>query len=281
MKHLLVYQALWGMERLTGVDLENDLDGALTRIFDAGFDGVGFSLTREEWARAVAQRVRARGKSFEAIGFVRTTEDLARALELAQTIGAHHLNIQVMTRFDRVADAVRLLQEFTATAARGSIPVYVETHRGRLTNDLLFTLRVLEGLPALQLTGDLSHYVVAHEMPQPVSPADLERIAHVLRHCSAFHGRIASSHQVQVCPGAPQHGPWVQQFRSWWRYGFEQWLARSSENAELTFMTELGPPHYAMTAPDGRELSDRWQDALVLKTIARDIWAELAGGARA
>jgi hypothetical protein len=274
MKQLLVYQALWGMERLAGVDLENDLPGALERVFGAGFDGVGFSLTREERAEIVARQVREHGKSFEVIGFVRVPEDLARLVDFAQALEAHHLTIQIMTRVARVAEAVRLLTQLEAISARAAIPVYYETHRGRLTNDLLFTLRVLDELPTLRLTGDLSHYVLAHEMSQPVPEADLERMARILDHCWAFHGRIASSHQIQVSPSAPQHAAWVRQFRSWWRYGFQSWCARADADAQLTFMTEFGPPHYAITAADGQELSDRWNDALMLKDIAREAWAE-------
>jgi hypothetical protein len=39
-------------------------------------------------------------------------------------------------------------------------------------------------------------------------------------------------------------------------------------------MAELGPPHYAITTPDGAELSDRWQEALLLKDWARSLWAQ-------
>lgn len=275
MKQLLIYQALWGMERLADVDLEIGLPDALQRVFAAGFDGVGFSLSRKDWAEVVAHHVREHGRSFEAIGFVRTPEDLARLVDLAQVLDAHHLNIQIMMRVDRVTEAVRLLTELEAISARAEIPVYYETHRGRLTNDLLFTLRVLDELPDLRLTGDLSHYVLAHEMPQPVSQADLDRMARILEHCWAFHGRIATSHQIQVSPRAPQHAGWVRQFRDWWRFGFESWLSRARGDAELTFMTELGPPHYAITTADGRELSDRWADALALGHIAREVWAEV------
>jgi hypothetical protein len=274
MKRFLVYQALWGMERLAGVNLDNDLPGALQRVFDAEFDGVGFSLMREERAQLAARYAREHGKSFEAIGFVRVPEDLARLVDVAQALGAHHLTIQIMTRVAHVAEAVRLLSQLEVISARAAIPVYYETHRGRLTNDLLFTLRVLDELPTLRLTGDLSHYVLAHEMPQPVSEADLERMARILDRCWAFHGRIASSHQIQVSPSAPQHAAWVQQFRSWWRYGFQSWRARADCDAQLTFMTELGPPHYAITTADGQELSDRWNDALLLKDIAHEVWAE-------
>ena len=43
----------------------------------------------------------------------------------------------------------------------------------------------------------------------------------------------------------------------------------------LTFLCELGPPPYAITGPDGAELSDRWQDALVMKDMVRALWQRI------
>lgn len=276
MRRLLVYQAIWGMENLPGVDLEHDMDGALARIFEADFDGVGVSLMRPDRAEAVAAGVARQGRSFEAIGFVRERADLAKMIDRAEELGAHHLNVQIMTRLDRVAEAVALFREFEAEAARARIPVLYETHRGRLTNDLLFMVRVLDELPGLRLTGDLSHYPLVCEMPLPVPEPDLKRMSRIIAQSWAFHGRVSGSHQVQVSILAPQHQGWVDQYRAWWREGFRSWVARSGPDAELTFMPELGPPHYAITGPDGAELADRWREAVVLKDMARELFAEVS-----
>jgi hypothetical protein len=277
MRRLLVYQALWGMEALPGFDLGADLPSVIARIFAEGFDGVGVSLYAPARAAAAATLVHEHRKSFEAIGFVFTVDDVARNIDQAQALGAHHLNLQVLARPDRVSEAIALLETFEAEAAKASIPVYYETHRGRLTNDVLFTCRILDEMPHLRLTADLSHYAVTHEMMLPVSGPDAARISKVLSLSWAFHGRVPDSHQVQVSIKAPQHQGWVRQMLAWWREGLASWIARSAPDSEVTFMPELGPPNYAITGPDGGELSDRWEEALLLKDMARTLWAEVAG----
>ena len=275
MRELLVYQAIWGLEGLEAFDLNAGMARTLDAVLAAGFDGVGVALIRKEQSETVARVMSERGKTWEATAFVRTADDLARAVERSQELGAHHLNVQILERYDRVSEAVALLEGLEGVAARAEIPVHYETHRGRLTNDLLFTVRILDAMPHLKLTGDLSHYAVVHEMPLPVPEADAARMSRVVAQCWGFHGRVAGSHQVQVSIRAPQHQAWVEQFRAWWREGFASWLGRSAPNGQLSFMTELGPPNYAIVDADGRELADRWRESLLLKGMAREIWAEV------
>jgi hypothetical protein len=275
MQNLVVYQAIWALEALDGFALDDDLEGALDKVLAAGFDGVGVSLGRAKQCEIISPYLQERGKTWEATAFVRTADDLARAIEKAEVLGAHHLNVQIFERYDRVSEAVALLQRLEKVAQNVQIPVHYETHRGRLTNDLLFTVRLLDAMPQLKLTGDLSHYAVVHEMPLPVPESDAARMSRVIAQSWGFHGRVAGSHQVQVSICAPQHRQWVEQFRAWWREGFASWIARSGPDATLSFMPELGPPNYAMTGPDGRELADRWSEALMLKDMAHDIWTDL------
>jgi hypothetical protein len=53
------------------------------------------------------------------------------------------------------------------------------------------------------------------------------------------------------------------------------WRRRNDENATLVFLCELGPPPYAMTDANQAELSDRWQEALTIRSWVEEIWSGL------
>jgi hypothetical protein len=97
----------------------------------------------------------------------------------------------------------------------------------------------------------------------------------VLERSESFQGRVAARGQIQVALNFPQYAKWVALFREWWREGFAAWRARhSGTDSALVFLCELGPPDYAITDAQGRELSDRWQEASLLARWARETWNE-------
>ena len=110
----------------------------------------------------------------------------------------------------------------------------VETHRDRMTTDLLFTLQLLDCFPDLldcfpdlRLTADLSHYLVGREFAWPVDDTNHALIHRILDNAWGIHGRIASREQVQISLGFPQHQGWVGLFEQWWEYGIRSWKKRA------------------------------------------------------
>ena len=106
----------------------------------------------------------------------------------------------------------------------------------------------------------------------------------LVRDADQLAGYIAEAHRlgahhlnVQVAMRAPQHSGWLDQHIAWWRRGFEHWLAQAGADDALTFMCELGPPPYAITAPDGSELTNRWDEAQRMRDIVRGLWSEVSG----
>ncbi len=269
---LYILQSLWGMERVRGRQADGPLGERLDLIHAAGFDGISAHVYpgagMEDWI----DQARDLGFVIEGNAFPRTVEDLRPALELAARHGIHHLVIQGDVRPYNAQAAFPLLQDWQALAREYGVPLLVETHRNTISNDLWLLRELLDLMPGLPLLADLSHYVCGQEMNLPVSARNQELVERVLRNSQAFHGRVASSQQIQLEIGWACHQPWVDQFMDWWAWGFADWLRRSSPSDSLTFTCELGPAPYAICGPDGQDRSDRWQDAQLMRQSIRELW---------
>jgi hypothetical protein len=128
------------------------------------------------------------------------------------------------------------------------------------------------------ISADLSHYVVGREFDFPPDARSESHVTRLLERAGSFQGRIASRQQIQVPFGFPQYAKWLDLFLGWWERGFRHWRRHGScysSTGILNFLCELGPHEYAMTGHDGLELSDRWEEALILKRHVRRLWSAL------
>lgn len=272
-REFVVFQSMWAMQNDQG-GLPSPMEQALTKIAEAGFDGITDHFYEPKAARELARLASGLGLQIEGQLFPRTIDDLQPALDLGTQYGCHHLTIQADVRPRSLKEAVTLVEGWQRLAEQVDFPVLVETHRYRLTNDLHFTLDLLNELPDLKLLADLSHYVVGREIPVEPDADDQRQIETILRNSWGFHGRVASCEQVQLPISFDQHQPWVELFRRWWALGIEDWLGRDSVSGSLSFTCELGPPPYAITDRFGRDITDRWEESLLMKDLACDLWRQ-------
>jgi sugar phosphate isomerase/epimerase len=270
---LLVYQALWAMDGLTAP--ETSIGEKFDRVKEAGFDGMGIdlgALSMEEAESSVAHFERT-GLAGGLTVFPTSIDALRPAMELAQRISAPFVVVIGQDMPIVLAEMVKVVEGWLRVAEEENMPIQFETHRNCITNDLFTTVQLLEAVPRMRLAADLSHYVVDREMPCPPTPLLQSLIDQVLQRSDSFQGRIASRGQIQIALDFPQNEKWMRLFRGWWTAGFASWRRRhSQDDSAAVFMCELGPPDYAITDSRGRELSDRWREALTLAGWARELW---------
>ncbi len=266
------------MERRQPDGVERSLEQNVAMILAAGYDGISISISDPELARRAASLISPYRKVIEAQCFPKTVDDLKPALELAEKLGVHHLDVQADVRPRRIADCLPLIEGWRRLWEQVDFPVYLETHRDRLTTDLYFTLDLLDCVPDLKLLADLSHIMVGREFSVPISPENQIYMRKIIDSSWAFHGRVASREQVQVEISFPVHRQWLEIFLGWWDYGFRSWSRRAGPDDSLAFVCELGPRPYAIVDRDGNDTTDRWEEALLLKRAVEALWNNSGAG---
>jgi len=275
-QRLDIYQSLWAMERRHTDGHERSLEDNITMIAQAGFNGVSAGYASRNDVRRLTGLLRPLGLQAEGQCFPRTVDDLQPILEIAAEFGVHHIDLQPDVRPRRLDDALKLIDGWTRLAEQVDFPVYIETHRDRMTTDLHFTLDLLDARPNLKLLGDISHYLVGREFALPVSDENHAAMHRILDHSWAFHGRVASREQVQIEISFEPHRIWVDLFLDWWRYGFASWQQRAGPDDTLVFTCELGPKPYAIIGRDGNDTTDRWAESLLMRDWIHELWNGLS-----
>nr|WP_286192824.1 MULTISPECIES: sugar phosphate isomerase/epimerase [unclassified Synechococcus] len=137
------------------------------------------------------------------------------------------------------------LAEAQALAAASGLPVSFETHRSRCLGMPWTIAPLLEAVPGLRLTADLSHWcVVAERLMTP----DLEPVRLMAERVDHIHARVGHAQGPQVShPFAPEHAEALAAHRACWRLFTERALQRGAPPPSFT--PEFGPDGYMPTLP--------------------------------
>jgi len=260
----------------TGVKLP--FDQVCEMVAAAGYHGMAIDLGASDVATAHAVRphMERHGLTPLIVAFPKTVEGLAETLALAKDFGAPFVDVIGQVTPLTVEGMIPVIRRWIEMSGEIGMPIQFETHRNCITNDLYATLQLLDAIPEMRLCADLSHFVVDREFWHPLSARDLGLVSRVLARSDSFQGRVASRQQIQLQLDFPQHAKWVALFRDWWREGLAGWRDRNP-SGDCVFLCELGPPEYAMTDATGREMSNRWDEALTIKRWIEADWAAMGG----
>lgn len=274
---LEIFQSMWSMELRRPDGFTWGHEEKFAMIAEAGYDGVGidFAWSDVNDARAHLPMMQKYNLGCALVAFPTTLEDLQDVIDLSKEFDTRYIAINARYFPWTPAEAESRVKGWLEMGDKAGIPVYIETHRLTMTNDVIFTLDLMDLIPEMEMVADLSHIVVAREFPDPVDKLHNGLIDRILKRSASIQGRVSSREQIQVPLDFPQHQSWVNQYEIWWQQGFEYWRSRSEPDAVMNFLCELGPPPYAITDKEGYELSDRWQEGLKIKDRVKAIWESL------
>jgi hypothetical protein len=154
----------------------------------------------------------------------------------------------------------------TEVNKQSGIPIYHETHRGRMLFAAHITKNFLDKNPDLRLTLDISHWTNVHES---LLENQTEAVQAALARTGHIHTRIGHEEGPQVNdPRAPEWKNAVQAHLSWWDKIVE---IKMKAGQPLTMLTEFGPPNYLQTLPfTNLPVANQWEINVYMMKLMRE-----------
>lgn len=186
----------------------------------------------------------------------------------------------------------RLVEAILMASKKHNLPIFLETHRATITQDLWRTVQITKRFPEVRFNGDFSHYYCGQELVYGEGGDWSTKIAFmnpIFTRVGFMHGRIASSGCMQVPIDAnlasrPSHAhgvvDYLEHFRELWTLAMLGFLGIATKGDVLIFAPELlaGTHYYARLFPNASgqffEESDRYAQALLYKSLAHSCFAE-------
>jgi hypothetical protein len=239
----------------------------------AGFEGI---QTGSKWqvAKEVGLRVIGSGR-------IDKPADAETQLAEAARRGYDCYTVHVGYGLEDDDEAARLIEATMNASVKHKVPVYIETHRATVTQDIWRTVQLTRRFPEIRFNGDFSHYYTGQEMVYGDIEAKWAFMQPIFDRVRFIHGRIGNPGCMQVDIGATGEGlSYVDHFREMWTRGFVGFLRSAGPGDYVIFAPELlgSSNFYArlFTNAAGKlvEEGDRWQQALLYAKIAQQCFDE-------
>jgi len=273
---LYLVQNYWGFDSLPSREKAWTKDEALAQMKAARFDAVdvwgsGMSdATADEW-KALASK---HGLGLGMEGGPSKVEDLPALIATARRLGSPYLDLHVASYFLPEKEAEGLLRALSDRCRAEGVAMVAQTHRGRVTQDLIRTVAYAKAIPALRFDLDFSHYFVAGEIGGTPGPEAMAHLEVLMERAVMLDGRVSNGEQVQIDLGPNGESDQTRLFAGLWKRVMVAWLKTARRGDLFPFRVELGPPNYAIRDPQGREISDRWEQQKLLGRLAERLWNE-------
>lgn len=226
---------------------------------------------------------RSMGLNYVTSGHVSNVGQTARLISNARMNGADCITLHVGNGLESDSIVDRLVEDILNQAEKANYPVFIETHRSTITQDMFRTVRMVNQFPEIRFNGDFSHWYTGQEMRYGGFKDMAEKLAFiepVFRRVRYIHGRIGNGGAIQVDVTRPDMKINVDYFKEIWMRCFRGFLESASPGDYFIFAPELLSPqkHYALNFYKNARLEEegsRIQQAVVLKNIAQGCWKKI------
>ena len=217
------------------------------------------------------------------MGRVDTPGDADRLARDHKQQGLIMTTLHVGTGLESDNEIDALVGAVIEASVRHDYPLFIETHRATVTQDIRRTLDLIDRFPDVRFNADLSHWYTGHEMTYGDINAKFDAMTPVFERVRYMHGRIGTPCCAQVAlASADDERDFVGHFREMWRRAMSGFARTAVPGEILPFAPELLPYaiefgdtqhalYYARRwGSDGSEAeeSDRWTQADLLWDIA-------------
>lgn len=271
---IVIYGNSWGLLELPKLPHEKpwSFDETIEHLIGAGFGGY-------QGGAGQGEAIRKTGLRFSCGTRISTVAEAEPNVRAAADDGADSLTAHAGWGVEDDAEMDAIVYAILEASQKHNLPVFIETHRATLTQDIWRTVQLVKRIPEIRFNGDFSHFYTSHEMTYQGFDTVRKHLAPILERVGFFHGRIGNGECMQVDVGDGIDNPHAQNFKSLWTEAMGYWKRSAKPGDILPFAPELGPPssNYSITytAAGGQvtEISDRWAQSVVIKRLAEEAFA--------
>jgi sugar phosphate isomerase/epimerase len=229
-----------------------------------GFDGLELWIDPQRDLGSLAARAQDAGLAIGAGAHFAVDADPAPIFAAAAAMGADYLEAQVDGYWLEDDEILERWADLDELGRQHGVPFRLETHRGRVTQDLRRTARLSDRAPERRFCGDFGHYVVAGELVAPLALKSEAALVSLAARCVMLHLRVSAgqSGQDRFEDLADDQRAL---FRRLWRTAYAAALERSDRDFVAT--TEVVGFGYMA----GRTPFDLWAETLTLAREARSL----------
>jgi hypothetical protein len=215
-------------------------------------------------------------------GRVEQSGDTEKLIFQAKSFGSDCISVHAGIGLETDDEMDRLVEDILNASSNHNFPVYLETHRATITQDMFRTVKMVERFPEIRFNGDFLHWYTGQEMRYDrfsKMEQKFEFIAPVFERVRFIHGRIGNGGCIQVDITRPDMEINISYFKEMWTRCLIGFLRSTNKGDYFIFAPELlgSTAHYVIEYyHEGAKYQEgnRIELALEYKRISESCWMD-------